>query len=216
MRLNEKRKRKWWFCLKAKFAWHRCIRTILGLDLGDRVSNQRVLQLSGQPPLENIMRRSRLSWCGHVNRMKGGDGDASRTKRMMFSYLPDDKRPSNIVIRKRWEAKIMEDLAKCDIRNWRSETRDRDKWRALINRRVQSHSVQENIKEVIHALKISADKRRTEEAVKARGSEPRKVMEILVRSTNGSYACPQCQKSCTPSWCKKNKIKIAAKCENKS
>ena len=23
MRVNEKRKRKWWFCLKAKFAWHK-------------------------------------------------------------------------------------------------------------------------------------------------------------------------------------------------
>ena len=206
----------------------RCTRTILGLNLGDRVSNQRVLQLSGQPPLENIMRRNRLRWFGHVNRMEGEDGEASLTKKMMFSHLPDDKRPSNIGIRKRWEAKIMEDLVKFDIRNWRRETRDRDKWRALINRRVQSHPVQENIKEVIHALKISADKRRTEEAAKARGSGPRKVTEILVRNTNGSYACPKCQKlfrpqgitghvkSCTPSWCKKNKIKIAAKCENKS
>ena len=117
----------------------RCIRTILGLDLGDRVSHRRVLPLSGQPPLEKIMRRNRLRWFGHVNRMKGEDGEASLTKKMMFSHLPDDKWPSNIGIRKRWEAKIIGDLAKFDIRNWRRETRDRDKWRALINRRVQSH-----------------------------------------------------------------------------
>ena len=117
----------------------RCIRTILGLNLGDRVSNQRVLHLSGQPPLENIMRRNRLRWFGHVNRMENEDWEASMAKKMMFSYLPDEKRPSNAGIRKRWEAKIMDDLAKFDIRNWRRETHDRDKWREIINRRVQSH-----------------------------------------------------------------------------
>ena len=205
----------------------RCIRTTLGLNLGDRVSNQRVLHLSDQPPLENIMRRNRLMWFGHVNRMENEYGEASLTKKMMFSYFPDERRPSNAGIRKRWEAKIMDDLAKFDIENWRRETRDRDKWREVINRRVQYHPVQENIGAVIHAHKVSTDRKRAEEAAKARGSGPRKVTEILGRNTNGSYACPKCHKifkpqgitghvkSCAASWCKKNKVKIAARCENK-
>ncbi|CAF4880103.1 unnamed protein product [Rotaria sp. Silwood1] len=45
----------------------KCLRTIRGLNLGDRVSNQTILQLSGQPSLENPMRRNRLRWFGHAN-----------------------------------------------------------------------------------------------------------------------------------------------------
>jgi hypothetical protein len=37
--------------------------------LGDRISNEQLLRLTGQPCFEDIIRRNRLPWFGHVNRM---------------------------------------------------------------------------------------------------------------------------------------------------
>ncbi|CAF1345864.1 unnamed protein product [Didymodactylos carnosus] len=37
-----------------------CLRTIIGVNLGDRMSNEKLLTFTGQPRLENIMRRNRL------------------------------------------------------------------------------------------------------------------------------------------------------------
>jgi predicted nucleic acid binding AN1-type Zn finger protein len=85
---------------------------------------------------------------------------------------------------------------------------------------VNTGPVQKNIKEIIHGYKIGADNRRVEEAAIAREAGSRKVPEVLVTNSNGSDACPECQKtfkpqgitghmnSCTPIWCKKNKIKM--------
>ena len=106
----------------------KCLRTLLGLNLADRVPNQTILQLIGQPAVEDIMRRNRLRWFGHVNRMENNQGEASLSKKVMFSYFPNEKRPGNVRIRKRWEVKIANDLEKCNMKNWRRETKDRDIW----------------------------------------------------------------------------------------
>ncbi|CAF1586116.1 unnamed protein product [Rotaria magnacalcarata] len=66
---------------KISVFYMKCIRTILGLNLGDHVSNSAVLNLSGQPSVENIMRRNRLRWFGHVNRMEKEIGKPSLTKK---------------------------------------------------------------------------------------------------------------------------------------
>jgi hypothetical protein len=95
-----------------------CIRTIVGVNLGDRMSNEKLLEQSGQPCLENIMRRNRLRWFGHVNRMGGaGDVESRLVKKTMLSYFSNSKRPRNIGVRKRWEDKIMDDIGKCHINN---------------------------------------------------------------------------------------------------
>ncbi|CAM4828709.1 unnamed protein product [Rotaria magnacalcarata] len=66
---------------KISVFYMKCIRTILGLNLGDHVSNSAILNLSGQPSVENIMRRNRLRWFGHVNRMEKEIGKPSLTKK---------------------------------------------------------------------------------------------------------------------------------------
>ena len=106
----------------------KCLRTLVGLNLGDRVSNQTILQLTGQPALEDIMRRNRLRWFGRVNRMENNQGEASLSRKVMFSYFPNEKRPGNVRIWKRWEVKITNDLEKCNMKNWRRERKDRDLW----------------------------------------------------------------------------------------
>jgi hypothetical protein len=155
--------------------------------------------------------------------MENKDAEASLVKKMMFSYFANNKRPGNVGIRKRWEAQIMDDLVKFDIRNWRRDTRDRVKWREFINRHVACRPVQRNINETIYQYKVSADRRRSEEAAKTGGTGPRKTTEVLAKNTNGSYACPKCQKtfkpqgitghvkSCAANWCKKNKIQGCCK-----
>ena len=70
----------------------------------------------------------RLRWFGHVNRMENNQGEASLSKKVMFSYFPNEKRPGSVRIRKRWEVKITNGLEKCSMKNWRRETKDRDLW----------------------------------------------------------------------------------------
>ena len=38
----------------------KCIRTIVGVNLGDRISNETLLKITGQPPIENAIGRNRL------------------------------------------------------------------------------------------------------------------------------------------------------------
>ena len=106
----------------------KCLRTLVGLNLGNRVSNQTILQLTGQPAVEDIVTRNRLRWFGHINRMENNQGEVSLSRKVMFSYFPNEKRPGNVRIRKRWEVKITNDLEKCNVKNWKRETKDRDLW----------------------------------------------------------------------------------------
>lgn len=75
--------------------YHRSLRTIVGVNLGNRMSNEQLLQITGQPCLEDILRRNRLRWFGHVNRMVDDNGNSSLVKKAMFSNYPDSKRPAN-------------------------------------------------------------------------------------------------------------------------
>lgn len=175
--------------------------------------------MTEQPSLENIMRRNRLRWHDHANRMESDHAEPSLIKKMMFSHFAADKRPCNAGVRKRWEDKIMEDLAKSDIRNWRRDTKDRNKWRGLINTHATHRSPQQNIYETVHQYKISAETRRAEETAKASGKGARKITEVLMKNVNNTYACPNCQRtfkaqgitghvrSCAAAWCKQNNIK---------
>ncbi|CAF0801605.1 unnamed protein product [Didymodactylos carnosus] len=94
-----------------------CLRTLVGITLGDRMSNEKLLELSGQQNLENIMRRNRLRWFGHVNRMEDVNKKPKLLKKVMFLYFPDARRLQNTGVGKRWEDKIADDIAKFGIKN---------------------------------------------------------------------------------------------------
>ena len=61
--------------------------------------------------------------------MENNQGEASLSKKVMFSYFPNEKRPGNVGIWKRWEVEITNNLEKCNVKNWRRETKDRGLWR---------------------------------------------------------------------------------------
>ena len=50
-------------------------------------------------------------------------------KKVMFSYFSKCKCPWNAGVRKRWHDKIHNDLEHSQVRNWRRDTLDRNKWR---------------------------------------------------------------------------------------
>jgi hypothetical protein len=75
--------------------YNKCLRTIIGVNIGDRMFNETLLDITGQPSIENIMRRNRLRWFGHVNRSTNPVGSPSLIKKAMFSYFRDEKRLCN-------------------------------------------------------------------------------------------------------------------------
>jgi hypothetical protein len=199
----------------------KCLRIIIGVNLGDRMSNDKILEITGQPPIERILRRNRLRWFGHANRMMNSENEPSVVKKITFSYFPEEKRPGNIGIRKRWVDKVKEDIEYCQIKNWRKDSVNRDLWRELINKNVQARPVHRNIKEIIYKYKQKAVNRRNDDLAASHGVIKRKVTEILVKNTNNHYVCPGCVmefkpqgitnhvKSCVNAqvWCKNSRIK---------
>ncbi|CAF1427901.1 unnamed protein product [Didymodactylos carnosus] len=144
--------------------------------------------------------------------------EPSLLKKVIFSYFPNAKRPPNAGTRKRWEKKIMEDLEKFGIKNWRRDTLNRDLWRDLINAQVQSKPVHPQLKQLVKNYKDKADERRAIQTQIGQGNPPKKVIEVLVKNMNGLYTCPNCNRAfkpqeitghartCAKKWCKKNNI----------
>ena len=194
--------------------YHRCLRTIIGVNLGDRISNLQLLQITGQPSLEDILRRNRLRWFGHVNRMIDENNEPSLIKKVMFSWYGESKRPRNAGMYKKWEDRIMEDLEKLNVRNWRRATLNRDTWRATINQHTVVKPPAHDIHDIIQQIKQRAVQRRTA----ALAPPPPKVTQLIPRSNNKTYICPNCKKelkpqgitnhvkSCAKKWCQQNGV----------
>ncbi|CAM4985039.1 unnamed protein product [Rotaria socialis] len=137
----------------------KCLRTIIGINLDDRMPNEQLLQLTGQPHLSNILSRNRLRWLGHANSMQTEDNIPSMVKKAMFAYFPQTAKPRNVGNRKKWKDKLSEDVEKSNIRNWRRETHNRDKWRDTINKYVHSNIPSSNIAEVVQQYKQKSKQR---------------------------------------------------------
>lgn len=174
--------------------YFKCLRTIIGVNLGDHMANDRLLQLTGQPNLNDILRRNRLRWFGHANRMSNANNETSIVKKVMFSYFPDYKRPRNAGVRKRWHDKILNDLEQSQIRNWRRETLDRNKWRDTINKNVQAKPPSINIVEIVKQVKKHTQDRKTTNGNISRN----KVTQVLAPTAKKDYICPKCNKSFKP------------------
>ncbi|CAF4436865.1 unnamed protein product [Rotaria sp. Silwood2] len=83
-------------------------------------------------------------------------------KKVLFSSFDDAKRPPHGV-KLRWKDKIAKDLTLCEIKNWRREVQDKEKWRKTINKEVKSTTARSDAAHVIHEHKERAKKRRADE-----------------------------------------------------
>ena len=135
------------------------------------------------------MCRNRLRSFGHANRIESAQNGASLVKKVMYSYFPDSKRPRNVASQKRWEDKIIEDLEKFNVKNWRRQVNGRDSWYESINPKVQTTRVNPKLKQIVRDYREKADKKRSDEKKADQGEAPPEVTEILVKDGNTSSFC---------------------------
>ncbi|CAF2052948.1 unnamed protein product [Rotaria magnacalcarata] len=156
------------WCLKAaeeqrlNTFYMKCLRTLLGVDRGDRMRNDLILALTGQSSLEKILRRNRLRWFGHVNRMNNEADQPILSKKVLFSFFADAQKPPHGV-KLRWKDKIAKDFTICEIKSWRREVQDKEMCRKTINKEVKLTTVRSDAAHVIHVHKERAKKRRADE-----------------------------------------------------
>ena len=177
--------------------YNKCLRTIIRINIADKMPNDVLLNITGQPPIEHIIRRNRLRWFGHVIRADNPDGTPSLMKKSMFSYFHNEKRPGNMGRFNRWEDKVLKDLNQLQIYNWRRLAHDRQKWREIINRNVYTKPVTANIKDIIFHYKQKAVKRKQKNLAAINGVVNYKVTEVLIK-TNNRYTCPGCKLTYKP------------------
>ena len=71
------------------------------------------------------MKAKRISWIGHVERMKG----SRMTKRVMREKIYTRKIRGRPKVR--WLDDVQEDLREMGIEGWRRKAQDRDQWRRI-------------------------------------------------------------------------------------
>lgn len=116
----------------------RCLRKITGVSLRQHLRNEEVRRMAGgSVTVEQMIRKRRLQWFGHVQRM-----DHTRLPLQVYKADPKGlgwKRP-RAGPRKKWVDIIQKDVephlprrrAKCDAVKWAAESaQDRDEWRSF-------------------------------------------------------------------------------------
>ena len=181
---------------RLKAFYMRCLRTIIGVSIVDRMENDLVLHLTGQLPLKNILRRNRLRWFGHVNRMNNDQNSPMLTKKTLFASFTDVKRlPHGVKLR--WRDKIIKDINVSNIINWRRETQDKDKWRKTINHAVTYSIIHTDTTHIVREPREKAMNRRAREIpshqIKQNTTRP---ISNDMAPTNDQANCTQCGKIC--------------------
>jgi hypothetical protein len=78
--------------------------------------NQEVFGLYREPDIISEVRKGRLRWLGHVERMP-----EERTVKKMFKNIPEEKKSFGNP-RKRWLDDVESDLKKMGVRGWRKNS----------------------------------------------------------------------------------------------
>ena len=104
------------------------LRTIVGVRWDDFVRNTDIRERLCQPPVSLKLRRARLKWFGHVERM----GDERQVRRITKAEM-EGRRPVGRP-RTRWKDVIRRDLESSglSVEEAASEARDRDRWKDIV------------------------------------------------------------------------------------
>ena len=118
---------------KLKTFQMRCLRDILRFTLLDKKRNEDILRMTGQPPIEIELRKRRLQWFGHVQRM-----GCERTQKKVFRCRPVEKKRQpggggGGGVSLCWVDTISRDLSWTHLEDWTDVVMDRRAWRGIIN-----------------------------------------------------------------------------------
>ena len=104
------------------------LRSIVGIRWDDFVRNVDIRERLCQPPVSLKLRKARMRWFGHVERM----GDERQVKRIMNAVM-EGRRPRGRP-RTRWKDVLQRDLdtSGLSIEEARLECLDRDRWRGVV------------------------------------------------------------------------------------
>ena len=104
------------------------LRSILGVRWDDFVRNVDIREMLCQVPVSLKLRRARMKWFGHVERM-GEDRQVKRIMQVEMSGRRPRGRP-----RTRWKDVVRRDLegSGLDLEEAAVEARDRDRWREIV------------------------------------------------------------------------------------
>ncbi len=113
--------------LEAFHTW--CLRRILRVSWMEKVRNEEIRRRCGQSTLESQLRKRRLRWLGHVQRM----GEERLPKAMLWGRLAEGKRPKGGG-KKRWVDVVMKDLRVVGlVDTWKEVCRQRKEWEKRIS-----------------------------------------------------------------------------------
>ena len=108
----------------------RCLRKIMGISRQDKVSNNKVLQLSEISSIHDLTRRNRLRWLGHLSRMS----DDRMPKNILYGELREGGR-SRGRPKLRYKDVCKSTLAELSIDTaaWEALASMRPEWRTAVN-----------------------------------------------------------------------------------
>ena len=115
---------------RLEAAHHRWQRKILGIIWKDKITNEEVRRRTGMDKLEDIIRRKRLQWLGHVHRMQ-----QNRIPKQVLQWNPHGKKKRGRP-RKNWKATVNKDLEDIGM-SWEeaeNAAEDRTVWRNCVAR----------------------------------------------------------------------------------
>ena len=115
---------------RLEAAHHRWQRKILGIVWRDKITNVEVRRRTGMDKLEDIIRRRRLQWLGHVYRM-----EQERIPKQTLNWSPAGKRKRGRP-RMNWTTTVKKDLESIGMTWEEAEiaTEDRTVWRSCVAR----------------------------------------------------------------------------------
>ena len=89
-------------------------------------TNQEINDILKGQNIIGFIKKQRLNWLGHVERM-AEDNNVQKIKRRK----PMSKRP--IVRPKiRWEDDVLEDIKSMNVHNWKNVAQNRDRWKKVV------------------------------------------------------------------------------------
>ena len=89
-------------------------------------TNQEINEILKGQNIIGFIKKQRLNWLGHVERM-AEDNNVLKTKR----WKPMSKRPIGRP-KTRWEEDVLEDIKSMNVCNWKKVVQNRDSWKKVV------------------------------------------------------------------------------------